>query len=464
MSSEVIISLNCISKKYEIYAKPHHRLLQLINGYNRTYYQEFWALKGISVELKRGESLAILGRNGAGKSTLLQIIAGVLSPTFGEMNVSGRVTALLELGSGFNPDFSGRENAYMAGMVLGLTQEEMDDAMPAIEQFASIGSFFDQPVKLYSTGMMVRVAFAVQVQLKPDILIVDEALAVGDVIFQKRCYQRILELTECGTSLLFVTHDTEAVRKFTKKALLLSQGKVLQYGQTPDVLATYNQLCLAEEKGIIRDSMRKQMSCSGFVGSEGDMLRLKSDFVAFNELQGLKERPLISKDRSFGDREAEITRIILLDKDGNEENVFSSGEPFSINIFFRTKQDMDSLYIGVRIRNKENVKIYSWGTFNQDLCKRRNYNDFQFLNYLFKSNVEYEVKLECPFCNLGQNFYEVEAYVVQQTALNFASQVVLHWKNEAAFFYVQTRSDEVSFGGVCDMQMKASLVNNFSKA
>lgn len=498
MSSDLLISLEDVSKRFEMYSNPRDRLLQMLFRGHRQFFHEFWALQHISFTLSRGESVGILGRNGAGKSTLLQIIAGVLSPTSGKVNVNGRVAALLELGSGFNPEFTGRENAYMNGAILGLTRQEMEAAMPEIERFAGVGEFFDQPVKLYSSGMMVRVAFAVQVQLKPDILIVDEALAVGDALFQKRCYQRIRELLDGGTSLLFVTHDMEAVRTFTQHALLLEHGTPLTYGPSSEVLTQYRQLLLQEEKSYLRQEVRRQQaenrvneapaveqSVAPAVKEEGSETSPSQNSPNSHKSNPAQVEGKAAFSREIGNKEAEITRVVLCNDAGSEENIFFPGDVIKIGITFRTKKDIDNLYIGVRIRNKEGVKIYSWGTFNQDMTLRelrskqgkqssswdkfggisseKKSDSFLFWEYTFKKDVDYTVWLECLCCNLGQNFYEVEAYILQQTALNFQSQIIFHWLNEAAFFHVQTRNPEYFFGGTCDMRMHAYLEGEDAK-
>lgn len=239
MSSDVVISLRDVSKCYHIYANPHERLLQSLWRGKRQYYKEFWALRNVSFEMRRGETLGILGRNGAGKSTLLQIITGTLAPTSGSVSVHGRVAALLELGSGFNPEFTGRENVYMNAAILGLNERETEEKFEDIAAFADIGDFIEQPIKTYSTGMMVRLAFAVQTAITSSVLIIDEALAVGDIFFQAKCIARIRRLIDQGISLLFVSHDTNAVRQLCSRALLVQEGEVVAFGDTGDVTDRY---------------------------------------------------------------------------------------------------------------------------------------------------------------------------------------------------------------------------------
>lgn len=229
--ADYAISVSGISKMYRIYDRPQDRLKQMLWRGRRSFGHEFWALRDVSFEVRRGESVGIIGRNGSGKSTLLQIIAGTLAPTAGTVQANGRIAALLELGSGFNPEFSGRENVYLNGSILGLSQAQIDARFDQIAAFADIGEFLDQPVKLYSSGMVMRLAFAVQAHIEPDVLIVDEALSVGDIYFQHKCMRRIKDLTERGTTLLFVSHSTETVKRFCRRGLWLDSGQARYWGE-----------------------------------------------------------------------------------------------------------------------------------------------------------------------------------------------------------------------------------------
>jgi len=226
MSSDIAIKVENLSKCYHIYDQPHDRLKQIVlprlGGFvgltPKQYYQEFWALRDVSFEVKKGETVGIIGRNGSGKSTLLQMICGTLNPTSGSIQTQGRIAALLELGSGFNPEFTGRENVYMNGAVLGLSREEIDARFDAIAAFADIGQFIEQPVKTYSSGMMVRLAFAVIAHVDADILVIDEALAVGDAFFTQKCMRFLRAFMKTGT-VLFVSHDTGSVRNLCARAI-----------------------------------------------------------------------------------------------------------------------------------------------------------------------------------------------------------------------------------------------------
>ncbi|MFM0395408.1 ABC transporter ATP-binding protein [Paraburkholderia phytofirmans] len=481
---DIAIHVRDLSKRYELYAKPHHRLAQMLLRGRRQFFGEFWPLRNISFNVKKGEAVGIVGRNGAGKSTLLQIIAGVLSPTQGDVEVHGRVAALLELGSGFNPEFTGRENAYLNGSILGLTRKEMDAAMPEIIRFAAIGDFFDQPVKHYSSGMMVRVAFAVQVQLNPDVLIVDEALAVGDALFQKRCYQRIRQLRDRGVAILFVSHDIESVRTFTDRAILLHHGEVMAAGPSGEVVLAYRKLLhdeenLAKQKEIAEHKQALKANTPSAVAAPVESPQLTAPTATAEPLETAAAEGHLGEAVSnvsdaadqmetearneggkfeFGSLEALITDVSVLDGAGEQCTTFYTGDTVKIVVKFSIREDMDKLYVNLRIRNKEGIKMYSWGTFNQDAELIAGKQDgFIFWNRKFRAGEEHSVVFTMDSCALGENFYEVQASLIHQESMNFSDQAILHWIDEAAFFMVRARVDTHFFGGVCDLHMRAEL-------
>jgi lipopolysaccharide transport system ATP-binding protein len=246
MSFEAAIAVRDLSKVFPIYDKAHHRLLQMLTpGANRRWFREFQALRNVDFEVHRGETVGIVGRNGSGKSTLLQIICGTLTPTSGEVKTRGRIAALLELGAGFNPEFTGRENVFLNGTVLGLTRLEVEQRFDDIVAFADIGDFIDQPVKSYSSGMYVRLAFAVAINVTPDILIVDEALSVGDEAFQRKCFARIERIRDAGATVIFVSHSASTVLEICDRAVLLDRGELLSVGHPKQVITQYQKLLYA---------------------------------------------------------------------------------------------------------------------------------------------------------------------------------------------------------------------------
>lgn len=236
-----VICVKGLNKQFGMYSSPAGRLMEILSPFRKDNHK-FWALKDVSFEVKRGETLGIIGRNGSGKSTLLQVLCGVLRETSGEVTVNGRVSALLELGAGFHPEFKGRDNVYMNGAIMGLSRREMDARFEAIADFAEIGDFMEQPTKTYSSGMFVRLAFACAVNIAPDILIVDEALAVGDAYFQQKCMRKILEFRDSGGTMLIASHDMKAVRELSDSVILLNKGTIIESGDPAKVTDAYEHM------------------------------------------------------------------------------------------------------------------------------------------------------------------------------------------------------------------------------
>lgn len=249
MISMYSIQLSNISKKYNIYDRPTDRLKELLLRNSRSYHREFWALRDVSFNVERGDSVALLGPNGSGKSTLLQIVAGVLQPSKGRIATKGRITSILELGSGFQPDYTGRENVILNGIILGISEKEIHRKLDEIAEFAEVGDFFDQPIRTYSSGMVVRLAFASMINVDPEILVVDEAMAVGDRRFQLKCLDKIRELRNRGTTLMFVTHEPNMVYKYCQNAVLLNGGQMILKGSSEEVVPAYEELM--SEHGVV---------------------------------------------------------------------------------------------------------------------------------------------------------------------------------------------------------------------
>ena len=281
MAFEIAINAEHLSKCYQIYDKPMDRMLQMLTRGRKRYYREFWALKDVSLQIGKGETVGIIGRNGSGKSTLLQLICATIAPTHGSVEGRGRIAALLELGAGFNPEFTGRENVYLNGAILGLSQSEIDTRFDEIAAFANIGDFIDQPTKTYSTGMLVRLAFAVSVCVEPDILIVDEALSVGDASFQFKCLNRLETLIEKGCTLLFVSHDMSMVRRFCNRVIYLREGQVFASG-APDEMAELYLLDMRDEQRRWASGGNIAVTRKPFLGASSDA----KDGIAFGTQEG----------------------------------------------------------------------------------------------------------------------------------------------------------------------------------
>lgn len=462
MSSEIAIKVENLSKCYQIYDQPRDRLtqfvmprLQRLAGLPpKQYFREFWAINGVSFEVKKGEAVGIIGRNGGGKSTLLQCITGTLAPTSGTVETRGRIAALLELGSGFNGDFTGRENVYLNGALLGFTRGQIDEKFDSIAGFADIGLHLDQPVKTYSSGMMLRLAFAVQVQVEPDILIIDEALAVGDALFQKRCFQRIERLLSDGTTLLFVSHDQESVRTLTNRAVLLTKGRVTASGLSSEVVLEYRRQLHEDESSYFSD-VAKRLSDKSARAQELDSRTTVQAQQSNDGLVG-KAESLRSERFSFGDGEVRVSKVEILADNGEASTVFYPGDLVRIRVVCQSAIDTDKLNVGIRIRNKEGVKIYSWGTLNQDMAvlAGEGRGDLFWMRNV-KAGEVFEVELKM-LCSLGVNLYEVQAAVSYEETPDYLSQRILHWVDEAAFFQVLMRREEYFFGGVTDLKMSAA--------
>lgn len=433
MSPPVAIEVSGLGKTYYLCEKPIHRLFHaLFPGRASAHMREFQALRDISFEIERGSAMGILGRNGSGKSTLLQLITGTLAPTTGTIRVYGRVAALLELGSGFDPEFTGRENVYLNGAILGMSREDIDRKFDAIAAFADIGEFLDQPIKTYSSGMMLRLAFAVQVQVEPDILIIDEALAVGDSLFQKRCFERLAKLRDNGVTLLFVSHDTESVRTLTDHAILLRDGQIKASGPSPDVILEYRRQMHEDEKVYLAKAAIPP--------------------------PGPAAAPTATDPKSFGDLEAEVLSVRILDADGNEASSFVPGDRVAIVMNVVCHRELEHLNVGLRIRNKEGVKMYSWGSLNQDMAIWAGLRDGPvFWDRRIAAGERLEVRFEFD-CSLGVNLYEVQACVSFEEDRFYRGQRILHWKDEAAFFHVTQKYQEYYFGGVADLRMVANYL------
>ncbi len=459
MSSDISIHAQNLGKRYEIYSSPRERLKQmvlppvkrLLGRSSVAYYKEHWALKDISFEVKKGEAFGIVGRNGSGKSTLLQLITGTLAPTVGSVTTQGRIAALLELGSGFNPEFTGRENVYLNAMLLGMTREQVDARFDHIAGFADIGEYLEQPVKTYSSGMLVRLAFAVQVQIDPDILIIDEALAVGDALFQKRCFSRIEKLISDGVTLLFVSHDQESVRTLTHRAILLKGGQEVLIGSSSEVLLSYRKLLHQEESAYFSRLTLKPAETPEYPKAQSTASGVEAD--ASSNRQPLPGR---SDSLSFGDGGIEVTAVKTYNAEGEPCAIFYPGDPIRVRVSCRSSILTDHINVSVRIRNREGIKIYSWGTLNQDMQVLNGRRDAEvFWKRELQENEEFDVWLECD-CTLGPNVYEIQAAVSYEGKPDYTEQRMLHWKDEAAFFQTLMRQNEYAFGGLSDLRMKAT--------
>lgn len=358
MSSEIAIKVEKLSKCYEIYEQPHDRLKQfvlprmqqLIGRPPSQFYREFWALKDVSFELRKGESVGILGRNGSGKSTLLQIICGTLNPSGGSLAVSGRVAALLELGSGFNPEFTGRENVFLNATILGLSREEIDARYDQIAAFADIGEFIDRPVKTYSSGMVVRLAFAVASCVDPEILLVDEALAVGDAEFQAKCFRRFQELRQRGVTVVLVTHDIGSVVQLCNRAVILHNGELVASGLPKEMGDEYRRLC-AEDVFARR------------AGRVAEVTTLSHSDIEYDVENWT---PLSSQTQEYGDRRAKIESFAVVNEQGELTTSLRSDESMHLIIRLRFLESCAAPIAAFGIRDLSGMELCGSNTWYED--------------------------------------------------------------------------------------------------
>jgi lipopolysaccharide transport system ATP-binding protein len=366
MSSDIAIKVENLSKCYQIYDKPRDRLLQgimprlqrLAGMPPKQYCKEFWALKDVSFEVKKGETIGIIGRNGSGKSTLLQMICGTLTPTSGSIQTNGRVAALLELGAGFNPEFTGRENVYMNASILGLTKEQIDERFDDIASFADIGDFIEQPVKIYSSGMFVRLAFAVVSKVEPDILIIDEALAVGDARFQKKCLDNMYALKSRGVSIILVTHDTFTAKSFCSRLLLQDHGKLIVDGDPALVATHYYRILFPESEGVVNTE-------STSLDTHASKFKTESPLKIANATPSFVVRP-DNNSNMWGRGGAWITEVRaygLMSPNiftGGQELIFECDyqfDPAIISGIIAKEKVTPNLLIGLRLDSSQNVVI-----------------------------------------------------------------------------------------------------------
>lgn len=415
MGEEIAISLNNISKCYKRYARPVDRLKEILLP-GKSHAQEFWALKDINLEVPKGETLGIIGQNGSGKSTLLQIIAGTLTPTTGHVYVNGRVSALLELGSGFNPEFTGRQNVFFNGQILGLSREQIEAKFDKIAAFAEIGDFIEHPVKTYSSGMVVRLAFAVIANTEPSILIVDEALAVGDAKFQARCMKRIRQMKEQGVTILFVSHDSGSVKMLCNSAVLMNHGKMLEMGNPKEVVNHYIALLSSDNNEVEIEKSE------GMTLIEESNIELNDDFVKDNKDNNLHRH---------GNKLAIIKNVQIIDLQGKAITKLATGQAFQISVLLQAKAELSDLIVGISLRNLMGLVIYG---INTHLLKIK-------LPEL-KQNQELTVLFKIP-CYMNKGVYTVTVGIHSEEGLSY------DWVDELVVFEV---NNSIYCDGLVDLQ------------
>ncbi len=357
MNNQNIISIQDVTKTYKLYDKPSDRVKEAFHPARKRYHTPFNAVNNISLAIKRGDTVGIIGRNGSGKSTLLQIICGILTPSQGKVIVDGRISALLELGAGFNPEFSGRENVYLNASILGLKKKEIDVCFDKIVAFADIGNFIEQPVKSYSSGMYVRLAFAVAINVNPDILIVDEALSVGDTLFQSKCYAKFREFQKNGVTILFVTHALDLITRYCNHAFLLEEGSILASGPAKDVVDEYNRI-------VVNRSNRALPSGDLSSGMKEKRRTCKNNSA---ELQWEGLFHVNPKENRYGDRQAEILEAGIFSMSGDPVQALLKGEEYEFKVKVRFNKAVNEPIFSYTVKDIKGFDISGTNTLFEEV-------------------------------------------------------------------------------------------------
>ena len=421
MEKNLAISVQDVTKIYRLYDKPIDRLLEAMSITKKTYHKKFFALDKISFEIEKGTTVGIIGTNGSGKSTILKIITGVLNPSSGNVEVEGNISALLELGAGFNMDYTGIENIYMNGTMMGFGREEMEKKLPEILEFADIGDFVHQPVKTYSSGMFVRLAFALAINVEPEILIVDEALSVGDVFFQAKCYKKMDEIRQKGTTILMVTHDMGSVIKYCDKVILLNKGSFVAEGKAGEIVNLYKKI-LANRFEIEEEAKGDKLPVEAKAANTGKLMK-----------ESLSINPNVTE---YGDKRAEIYDLGLIDSKGEISNLLIKGEEFTIRERIRFFADIKQPIFTYTIKDKKGTELSGTNTmFELTDIEEVHAGDSYDVEFRQKMNLqggEYLISMSCTGFENGQ-------HVVYHRLYDVANITVISNKNTVGIYDMESR-------------------------
>ena len=414
MEKEIVISVKNLKKKYPLYKKPVHRLLESFSFIrHKSYHKDFMALNDISFDVYRGECFGIIGTNGSGKSTLLKIITGVLSQSSGDIKVNGKISALLELGAGFNLDYTGIENIKMNAMIYGYSKQKVDELIPKICEFADIGDFINQPLKSYSSGMFARLAFAVAINVEPDILIVDEALSVGDIFFQAKCYKKFEEFKELGKTILFVTHDMTSVLKYCDRVLLINNGDFIKVGKPSEAVDIY--------KKILSNSYNKESP----IKNNEKVNEVTIQIAANNTWKS--KLPLNPSPNIYGTEDAEIIDFGLFNQQGEITNIFEKFSKVKLVVKVKFNKIVDNPIVAFTLKNRKGLEIMGTNTWyeNKELDVKKS-GTVYIVSFLF------DLPLSCDqyLLDLGVTRFEKDNLVVLTREYNITTiDVVSSRKN-----------------------------------
>lgn len=440
-TNEFAIQVEDVSKVYKLYEKPIDRLKESLSLTHENYHRDFFALNHISFHVKKGESVGIIGTNGSGKSTILKIITGVLTPTTGNVRVAGVISALLELGAGFNSDYTGMENIYMNGTMMGFSKKEMDEKLQDILDFADIGDFVYQPVKTYSSGMFVRLAFALAINVEPEILIVDEALSVGDVFFQSKCYRRMEEIRKNGTTILMVTHDMGSVIKYCDRVVLLNKGNFVAEGAPGKMVDLYKKI-LANQMDSLEEELSEMNDFSGGMDTEETLEIQSVNSPKQKEHEGnMKDKITINPNRTeYGNGKAEIYDLGMLDERGNVTNLLLKGEYFTIKERIRFHADIQAPIFTYTIKDKKGADLTGTNTmFEGADVKSVKAGDEYEVTFRQKMNLqggEYLLSMSCTGFEQGE-------HTVYHRLYDVANITVISNKNTVGVYDMESQVETV---------------------
>ncbi len=409
------LNVQNLSKVYKLYGSKNDRLKEAINPLKKKYHHEFFALQDITFTVQAGETIGIIGKNGSGKSTLLKIISGILSPSAGSFNTSGKVSAILELGAGFNPEYTGIENIHLNGMMMGFSRQEMNARLDSIISFADIGDFIYQPVKMYSSGMYVRLAFAIAINVDPDILIIDEALAVGDIRFQQKCYRKINDFREQGKTILFCTHDTGAILSLCSSCIWIHDGRINAWGDPNEVVKQYQAYMYYDQ------NINPGLNIKTEQPPESDSREIPWESI---------------KDCSFfGEGGADITDLCFyLDETGKPVNVLKGGEEVTLGVKASVSSVIKTPLIGFNVKNSYGLVVFGTNTY-QEKCSMAS----------LKAGQVVETFFSFTFPPLSNGIYTVDLALADGTQENHIQH---NWKYDVFSFKIENVGDKYLFGHI----------------
>lgn len=428
---KIAIRVTGVEKAYKLYDKPSDRLKEAMGLSRKRKYREHYALKGVDLTIRKGECVGIIGTNGSGKSTILKIITGVLNPTAGQVEVDGRISALLELGAGFNMEYNGIENVYLQGTMIGFSKKEIDEKLPEILEFADIGEYVNQPVKTYSSGMFVRLAFAVAINIEPEILIVDEALSVGDVFFQAKCYHKFDEFKRMGKTIVFVSHDLSSISKYCDRVVLLNQGVKLGEGTPKEMIDAYKQVLvgqypLPEDDGVavfLENGEEKTVAETAEAGKN----------TGEEEVSGASDNANVQNPEllEYGTRQAVIEEYFVEDDQGRKTSVILKGHTFALHMKVRFAEDIEAPIFAFTIKNIKGVEITGTNTMVEkaflEPVSKGSCKHITFTQRMDLQGGEY-------LLSLGVTGYEKEDFVVYHRLYDVLNITVISDKDSVGYY------------------------------